>query len=95
VVGKALDTRDRVQWRIDLELGSPPAPNYEHLAAAFLMHCIVELWSDINRRWKLSPIGIRLEAANVRAVNQELTSSEIQEPPSVGLRAVLCIALTT
>jgi hypothetical protein len=28
-------------------------------------------------------------------VNQEFTSGEVQEPPSIGLRTVLCIALTT
>jgi hypothetical protein len=28
-------------------------------------------------------------------VNRQFTSGEVQEPPSIGLRTVLCIALTT
>jgi hypothetical protein len=31
----------------------------------------------------------------VRAMNQEFTSGEVQEPPSIGLRTALWIALTT
>ena len=31
----------------------------------------------------------------MRAMKLEFTSGEVQEPPSVGLRTVLCIALTT
>jgi len=31
----------------------------------------------------------------VRAMNQEFTLREVQDPPSVRLRAVPCIALTT
>ena len=31
----------------------------------------------------------------MRAMNQEFTLGEVQEPPSIGLRTVLCIALTT
>ena len=31
----------------------------------------------------------------MRAMNQEFTLGEVQKPPSVGSRTVLCIALTT